>query len=533
MRKELSVILICLLLSASIQTMASDISRNCTDDIHLMPNRHISLDQALLINSTKNKNILLSSDNPNNDDNYPRIVNKNDRIQVVIYEKTNGSNLISNPIIISDDYGQNWTEKFDISSTLLNKDNHSTFPGITTYPNLIYNPYLDIFYYSSIDPEAEMYNNIMGFIKGNIESTDEIILYAISACGEEYLENTASSTNNFFLSMNIRNGYHSNRHLDLYYVTYPDFEHPPVMGGCYPDGESVHRTSPASNIEMDTSNRIYLVAETDMGPTSKITVKSTTANEQLLINGELQDGMDKYADIEQWPGEYIATGSDPDVSAYGNKVFVVYIQNDSLKCSYSTAESGYQPKYSWKESVIDTGNVKCPALYAVGENIICAYVKDNNLFLIQSKNGGVSWEQPDQINEVEYAVVDESRSIDVNDAGVVWTDIRNGQKDIYYQSIKTDFFIPEITIAGGLGITITIENKGNLAMDDVELTMAIDAFLIKGFETSTNFSICAYGTVKIHMYSFGLGGIQIEVKCDGNGYASASGVLLGPLVILK
>ena len=359
-------------------------------------------------------------------------------------------------------------------------------------------------------------------------------MWATCACGDDYLENAATSTNNFFVSLNVRDGYYANRYLDLSYFTYPDFEKPPVLCGFYIDDESVHKTRPASNIEMDTGNRIYLVVETNMQDGAKITVKSTTADEDLLTNGELQNGMDKYADLEQWPGEYLGRGSDPDVSAYGNNVYVVYIQNNNLICKYSTAESGYDPKFDWKESVISTGNVSSPVVYANDNKVICSYIKNNNLYITRSEDGGASWENPSQINEVNGTVVNDFRSIDVNDVGVVWTDIRNGEKDVYYQTITNDCFKPKIALKGGLGITILIENQGNLSMNDIGLKVNIDApfwFMLE--EVNSSISLDSHEAITIILSPFGLGKIDIEIYCKGGGYSKASGYLLGPFIAIK
>ena len=474
------------------------------------------------------ENKLVSKDNPLGDDTNPKITRNSEGIIVITYEKNSGYFPITNPIIFSNDNGENWNLKFDVSSEIFN------LTGITRSPDLAYNPNLDVFYYASFDPDAEIYNNVMGFISGDIINAEEMLMYAISVCGDDYLETAVTTTENFFLSANIRDGHTLSQYLDIAYFTYPDFESPPVMSGFYPDFESIHKTSPASNIEMDSGNRIYLVAESGVEGGPKITIKSTSANEGLLTNGELQNGMDKYADIEQWPGEYIDSGIDPDVSALGNKVYVVYTQNDVVKCAYSTAESGYEPAFNWHVSNVAT-DAGYPAVYAIGDKVICAYVKDMNLYMVESEDGGVSWGVSYQLNDIEGTVVEEAGSVDLNDVGVVWTDVRNGSKDIYFQSIRQqDLFIPKISISGGLGFTIIIENLGNLSINDVHWFITIDApFLFFGVENQGNISLDAYDSIEIRIPVFGFGKIMIEVECEYGGYASESGFLIGPFVFIK
>jgi hypothetical protein len=474
------------------------------------------------------QNTLISGDNPDYNDANPTITRNSAGTFVVTYEKYYRSYAITNPIVFSTDQGENWHLGFNVSSQRFNLSDR------LIGPNIVYNSNLNVFYYNSIDPDADMYNDIMGFIPGDISNVDDMLLYAMSACGDRYLENAAATTENFFLSVTIRSGY-LDRYLDAFYLTYPNFEIPDGMGGLYPDYESVHKTSPASNIEMDTGNRIYLVAESGVEGGPKITVKSTTADEELLTNGEQQNGMDKYADMEQWPGEYVANGTDPDVSAFGNKVYIVYNQNGTVKCSYSTAESGYEPHFNWQVSTVASNGATCPAVYTYGDKIICAYVKNGNLFIVISEDGGASWGVPSQINEVNGTVAEDAGSIDLYDVGVVWTDTRNGDEDIYFELLSGNegFFIPQIHISGGLGITILIENLGNLSKQDIWWTANLDAFYLVAGATKGNVSLDAYDSIALQIPVFGFGKIKVETVCEYNGYASAHGFLIGPFVQLS
>ena len=52
--------------------------------------------------------------------------------------------------------------------------------------------------------------------------------------------------------------------------TYPDFEYPPGVGGFYYDGQSVHQSAPADNLEMDSNaNRLFSVFQTQIEARNK------------------------------------------------------------------------------------------------------------------------------------------------------------------------------------------------------------------------------------------------------------------------
>jgi hypothetical protein len=372
-------------------------------------------------------NVLISSNIGN--DYHPRMTTNILGHTIVVYEQEIDENNKEIPVSYSIDEGQTWIEKL-----LFNSNNFTSGSGILEYPDIVYNARNDVLYLTMIDPNAEMYNDEMCFIPGDIANCDpeevKTKWYGASACGDQYLGNAATNTVNFFISMTIRKGY-LDRYLDIFYFTYPNYESPPGIASVYPDCESIHKTSPASNIEMDTGNRIYLVAESGVEGGPKITVKSATADENLLTSGEQQNGMDKYPDIEQWPGEYISIGSDPDVAAFGNKVYVVYNQNGVIKCSYSTTESGYEPNFNWQVSTIES-DASTPAVYVQGSNVYCAYIKGGNLYMRTSEDGGVTWGAAEKKNSVEGTVVTEEGGVDIGESGIVFTDKRDGNYDIYF-----------------------------------------------------------------------------------------------------
>jgi len=465
-------------------------------------------------------NSLVSVDNPDGDDIHPRLCSGPGGVTVVVYEMELG--IFSKPIPVAwtDDGGESWTTQFVFDSIEFTDGS-----GILQYPDIVYNPNIDQYFLTMIDPLASMYNDEMAFIPGDITTAEEASWYGISGSGSEnYNYQAGACTDNFFISLTTEDGDDMEQHFGLGYFTYPDFESPPTMGGFYYDGNSEHSSAPATELEMDVGDRIYIVCETE----GQITVKSTVSDEALLTNGEMQNGMDKYADVEQYPGEYISTGTDPDVSCSGSNVVVAYVDGGDVKVSRSPCSgSTYDPGHSWQVTTVATG-ASAPAIFMSGNTVICAYVQGGNVYQAISEDGGATFGAPGKVNEVDGTVVDEPGSVDVTGSGIAWTDSRNGAKDIY--SSGGAAALPEIgikSISKGMGVTAVVENTGAADAEEVAWSIVIDApLMILGGETSGFIDVPVGGEVSISSgFVLGFGPAAITVTA-GDASGSESGTVL-------
>jgi hypothetical protein len=209
------------------------------------------------------------------------------------------------------------------------------------------------------------------------------------------------------------------------------------MGGFYYDGQSLYTTAPVAEPEMGSnSNRFFEVFETDSGARTHISIKSNVMDESLMTNGEQQNGMDKYGDIEQQPAQSIAKGTDPDVSGSGNALCVVFVQNGNILCNYSTcAKSTYDPGYDWHQSTVVSGGASTPSVYMAGSTVTCAYVKGGNLYMKTSDDAGATWGAEVQMNDGGATVVADKGAVAIGKTGIAFEDSRNGNIDIYFAPI--------------------------------------------------------------------------------------------------
>ena len=122
---------------------------------------------------------------------------------------------------------------------------------------------------------------------------------------------------------------------------------------------------------------------------------------------------------------------------------------------------------------------------------------------------------------------------DIHKGGIVWTDERNSDWDVYYQPLETGPApILEITgISGGLGVSANINNIGDAPATNVEWSIDTTGTVFVGKSASGTIpSIPAGGSESISSFLIGFGGVDIDFSavCDegAGATASASGNLL-------
>jgi hypothetical protein len=222
--------------------------------------------------------------------------------------------------------------------------------------------------------------------------------------------------------------------------------------------------------------------------------------------------MDKYADPEQMPGEYLGLGTDPDVSGIGNKVCVVYVDEGDIICKSSTTSAVYDPCFNWHTSIVDT-DASAPAVYMQGNNVYCAYVKDGDLYLKISEDGGVTWSEAEKKNDVDGTVIGEKGSVDICRSGIAFTDKRNGNFDIYFSSyiaIPT----PALTITDIAPLFMKIQNVGDAAACNVSWSITINGSFIFPKKSYSGIILGTFGpdleiTVGKRQILFGFGPFKI------------------------
>jgi len=495
-------------------------------------------------------NVLISSDNPDGNDQHPTVTAGGAGTMAIAYENAPSALQSFVPIWYSTD-GATWVKQFEVDSLSLDGS------GVLLWPSLTHISAEGELFFTANDPVAE-YGHFMGWVQDDLGNADEF-KYLNAFNTEDGGPGAATAVGPWVVWLHIDDyeAYDDGPHLK--YLTYNDddetFNWPSDVNGewcagSYYDGESQLVTSPAENTAMSAgSQKMYMVMQHNNVTTGRteISFKRTSANldpgadDFLFTNGGGFGGMDLYADIEVWPLQYymgqgeLFSSADADVAASGTNVVVVYQTNDNIYgdwdivCEYSSdsGETFGTTVIAGNHPADDTN----PAAYVSGNNVYVVYVSDGNLYQVKSEDGGATWGTAEMINEQEGTVVAEYGTADISAGGIVWTDSRNGAKDIYYESLPIAVINVD-TISGGMGVSATVTNSGSMDAGAVDWTISLSGPVFVGAETTgTISSLPAGGESAISTgLVFGIGPTTITVTAGGAS-ASASGFVLGPFVL--
>jgi hypothetical protein len=154
-------------------------------------------------------------------------------------------------------------------------------------------------------------------------------------------------------------------------------------------------------------------------------------------------------------GNIVTDGNDTmfDVSALNNNVIIVSQREGDIYAYYSANGLASVSEIMLAE---DGAN---PKVVHVEENkAICTFIKDGQVYVTETEDGGESWSAIEAIDEYENDNVPGVRGAsDVSAVGASW--VTENDDSVYFSLVGTPPPIVEITeIKGGIGVKATIAN---------------------------------------------------------------------------
>jgi len=252
-----------------------------------------------------------------------------------------------------------------------------------------------------------------------------------------------------------------------------------------------------------------------------------TDDGSYFVKAPVFDGTDDWwKGASGFPGFLFADVYNPNMIAADGSVYIVgeTAEND-IVCMYS---SNAGASFASSDVTDTDGNESYPTVAIVEDNVTCSYIRDGDLYVSVSTDGGQTWtETVDPVNDESGTVVNQYCSVGMDGPYIAWTDERNDPTEIYFDTTTIPpppppLPILEITkVKGGLGVSTTVKNTGNATATNVLWIITVTGGLLGRIDKKANDTIASLAVdaesdpLKTRIF-FGLGKIEVDVTavCD-------------------
>jgi len=217
--------------------------------------------------------------------------------------------------------------------------------------------------------------------------------------------------------------------------------------------------------------------------------------------------------------------TNPVIAVHDNKVQIL-AETDAegtqdIICYYSD-DAGV----TWHSVLVTQANdadETYPSIIGYGTQATCLYTQDQNIFVCYTKDAGATWINTQQVNDENGMVQSAYRNMDIAyDGTTVWTDLRNGNADIYLDNVggtPPHARLQFGNITFGLGkVSAVIKNVGDADAVNTTATIAVRGGILgRVNKTKTVTTTIEAGkdiTVTTEGIIFGFGYVTIMVSAD-------------------
>jgi hypothetical protein len=176
---------------------------------------------------------------------------------------------------------------------------------------------------------------------------------------------------------------------------------------------------------------------------------------------------DNWVQDGDFSGFYFSEFYNPDIVAADGSVYLVGDDPaGDILCLYSS-DAGDNFEASYVSD--DAGAEAFPQIAISGDTLVCSYIRDGNLYVKTSDDGGVNWENEEKINDPDGTVVEQYGCAGIDGPYGSWTDDRESPPlEIYFDTT--------VSLGNPPGIpTITGRKKGNAGKSYAYTFNAVDS----------------------------------------------------------